>query len=122
MEGRAEAQGNPLRLDRRAEWAATGASPFGIGLRGRLTEEQRPAFWLYTRLGFPVWVHHDNERCPERPLVLVPDLPSRGRASEHRSQAALQAVHHHGPAPAAIPRYAGPPSLTARAAPNGAGG
>jgi hypothetical protein len=56
-----------------------------------------------------VWVHHDNERCPERPLVLVLDLPSRGRASEHRSQAALQAVHHHGPAPAAIPRYAGPP-------------
>jgi hypothetical protein len=108
VEDRAEAEANPLRLDRRAEWVATGASPFGIGLRGRLTEEQRPAFWLYADLGFPVWVHRDNERRPERPLLFVLDLPSRRHTSAHRPRAALQAVHHQGPAPVAIPPYAGP--------------
>jgi hypothetical protein len=33
-----EARANPLRLDRRACWSESGASPIGIGLRGRLTE------------------------------------------------------------------------------------
>src|SRR4051795_11594990 len=44
IEDPAAARANPLRLDRRAEWAATGASPFGVGLRGRLTAEQRADF------------------------------------------------------------------------------
>jgi Glyoxalase-like domain len=33
---RAEACANPLRLDRRAEWRSSGASPFGLVLRGQL--------------------------------------------------------------------------------------
>src|SRR5262245_15349752 len=32
----AEARTNPLRLDRRAHWRTTGASPFGLGFRGRV--------------------------------------------------------------------------------------
>jgi len=109
IEDLAEARGNPLRLDRRAEWAATGASPFGVGLRGRLTDEQRTAFWLYENLGFPVWVHRDNERRPKRPLVFVLDIPPRRRPGHVGSRAGLRAVHHRGPAPADVPPYAGPP-------------
>ena len=34
-----EAAANLLRLDRRADWRASGASPFGIGLRGPIAPE-----------------------------------------------------------------------------------
>ncbi|MGY1730295.1 VOC family protein [Geodermatophilus sp. SYSU D01045] len=108
VEDRAEARGNPLRLDRRADWATTGASPFGIGLRGRLPPEQEPAFWPYADLGFPIWVHRDDERHPARPLVFVLDLPLRRRAGTAAAAGALQCVHHVGPAGADVPRYAGP--------------
>ncbi|MGY1736988.1 VOC family protein [Geodermatophilus sp. SYSU D00684] len=108
VEDRAEARGNPLRLDRRADWPTTGASPFGIGLRGRLAPEQEPAYWQYAELGFPIWVHRDDERHPERPLVFVLDLPSRRPAADAAPASALQCVHHTGPAAAAVPRYAGP--------------
>jgi hypothetical protein len=107
----AEARANPLRLDRRAEWAATGASPFGVGLRGQLTEEQREAFWLYEELGFPLWVHRDNESRPERPLTFVLDVPPRRRPDVVRSRVGLRAVEHRGPAAADVPPYAGPPLL-----------
>lgn len=111
VEDPAEARANPLRLDRRAEWAATGASPFGIGFRGQLTEGQREAFWLYEDLGFPLWVHRDSERRPERPLTFVLDIPPRQRPDGVRPRARLRAVQHRGPAPADIPPYAGPPLL-----------
>ena len=77
IENAADAGSNPLRLDRRADWRATGGSPFGIGLRGRPSPEDERAFWLYRDLGFPLWVHRDNEDHPERPLVFVLDLPAR---------------------------------------------
>jgi hypothetical protein len=109
VENLAEARANRLRLDRRAESAATGASPFGVGLRGRLNKEQRESFWLYEALGFPLWVHRDNERRPERPLTFVLDLPPRRRPEIARSRVGLRAVEHRGPAPADIPPYAGPP-------------
>jgi hypothetical protein len=108
LEDRAEARANPLRLDRRADWATTGASPFGIGLRGRLAPEQEPAFWLYADLGFPIWVHRDDEQRPARPLVFVLDLPPRRPAVATGPAGALQCVHHVGPAAADVPRYAGP--------------
>jgi hypothetical protein len=57
----AEARANPLRLDRRADWSATGASPFGLAFRGRLDAAQHDEFWLYDALGLNIWVHIDNE-------------------------------------------------------------
>jgi len=111
IENPGAARANPLRLDRRAEWAATGSSPFGVGLRGRLTDGQREAFWLYEDLGFPVWVHRDNERHPERPLMFVLDVPPRRRPGDVGSRIGLRSVHHRGPAPADVPPYAGPPLL-----------
>jgi len=47
ISSRADAVANPLRLDRRADWRTSGACPFGIGLRGQLTDAQRADFWGY---------------------------------------------------------------------------
>jgi Glyoxalase-like domain len=103
----AEARRNALRLDRRAAWERTGASPFGIGLRGTLSDAERVDYWLYDGLPMPVWVHRDNEDAPERPFVFVLDL------DEHRpptvaNPGALQVLRHTGPAPARLPGYRGP--------------
>src|SRR5215218_9305429 len=111
IEDRAEARTNPLRLDRRADWAHTGASPFGFGLRGQPAPEQEAAFWLYADLGFRVWVHRDNERRPDRPLVFVLDLPPRRAAGHAGNAESLLRIDHHGPAPADLPPHAGPPVL-----------
>jgi hypothetical protein len=103
---RAEARQNQLRLDRRADWERTGASPFGIGLRGRLSEAERVDYRRYDGLPMPVWVHRDNEDAPERPFVFVLEL------DEHRpptvgNPGTLQALRHTGPAPARLPGYRG---------------
>jgi hypothetical protein len=108
------ARRNPLRLDRRAEWAATGTSPFGIGLVGQLPEEQRADFWAYDAFApMRVWVHHDNERAPERPLVFVLDFdgPAPGRPPDatRAGLGDLDAVRHSGPAPPSLPAFDGPP-------------
>ena len=68
---RVEVHANPLRLDRRADWLTTGASPIGLAFRGQLEPAHREAFWLYDALGPRIWVHRDNERSPDRPLILV---------------------------------------------------
>jgi hypothetical protein len=103
---RAEARANMLRLDRRADWQSTGASPFGIGLRGRLPAAERVDYRRYDGLPMPVWVHRDNEDAPERPFVFVLEL------DEHRpptvdNPGTLQALRHTGPAPARLPGYRG---------------
>ena len=67
----AEARANPLRLDRRADWTTTGASPFGLAFRGPIDPVDSDDFWLYDLLGPRIWIHRDNERCPDRPLVFV---------------------------------------------------
>lgn len=43
----AEARGNPLRLDRRADWTTTGASPLGLAFRGSIDPVDSDNFWLY---------------------------------------------------------------------------
>jgi hypothetical protein len=109
------AQDNPLRLDRRADWASTGASPFGFGLRGLLTAAQQQGFWPYDALGLRIWVHRDNERVPERPMVFVLELDPQERLRRRPPEATtgdrseLLAVRHTGPAPADLPQCDGPP-------------
>jgi hypothetical protein len=99
----AEAAANPVRLDRRADWRTTGASPFGFGFRGELAEEDLGDYWLYEALGIPIWIHRDNEQAPERPLVFV--LPAFERRG---GREALRAVRLTGPAPPRLPEHAGP--------------
>jgi Glyoxalase-like domain len=114
------ARNHPLRLDLRADWARTGASPFGFGLRGRLPDELRPAYRPLDGLPLEVWVHRDSQDDRRKPLVFVLDLStlppdrsggrtSTGRPAAPANQGHLRAVTHTGPAPAPLPRHTGPP-------------
>ena len=106
---RRDAEQNPLRLDRRADWATTGACPFGIGLRGPLTDDERAQFWAYEppyAQGAHIWIHRDNEADPEQPFVFAFDaapeiveryLPRNRLAATphllaHRRPGALRAI------------------------------
>ncbi len=74
LSSRSDAERNPLRLERRADWRRTGASPLGIGLRGILPLSERPNFWSYEppyAPGFQLLIHRDNAEHPERPLLFV---------------------------------------------------
>ncbi|MBV9193631.1 MAG: VOC family protein [Solirubrobacterales bacterium] len=114
-----EARSNPLRLDRRADWATTGASPFGLGFRGRISPAESDEFWLYDALGPRIWIHRDNDRFPERPLVFVLELSGeemrqrrrRGGISAalaDRQPGELREIRVHGPSAPSLPPFAGP--------------
>ncbi len=78
MDSLEDAQKNPLRLDRRANWQATQCSPFGIALRGILSEEDRRQFWEYHPPYFPtktILIHKSSETNPEWPLLFVMPTP-----------------------------------------------
>lgn len=120
----AEARANPLRLDRRADWTTTGASPFGLAFRGPVDPVDGDDFWLYDLLGPRIWIHRDNERCPERPLVLVletaeeeveqrrPRVGMSGSVAHHRP-GELREVRVRGPSAPSLPPFAGPPIVYA---------
>jgi hypothetical protein len=120
IDDRAEAETNPLRLHRRADWRSTGASPIGIALRGRLPPAVSHEYRLYDLLGPRIWVHRDNDHAPDRPLVLIleteeEELRSRTpavRAPElvaRQRPDALRSAVVHGPSPARLPPHTGPP-------------
>lgn len=125
-----EARSSRLRLDRRARWSATGASPFGVGFRGVLAPREQDDFWLYEESGTRIWVHRDNERAPERPLLFVVEA-SAGEAMErrrprsgapallaHRHGGLLVEVRVNGPALALLPAYTGPPIVQSAGPPS----
>ena len=97
----AEAAANPLRLDRRAAWEETGASPLGLAFLGR--PDDVAGFWLYDALGFPIWVREGDERAP---LVFALDVPPRDRP---RPPLALRELVVHAPVAPPLPAYDGPP-------------
>jgi hypothetical protein len=120
----AEAGANPLRLDRRAAWATTGASPVGLAIRGEIDPARSEDFWLYDALGPRIWIRRDNERFPERPLVFMleaaddelerrrprvwmPEVVAQRRPGE------LREIRVHGPSPPSLPSYNGPPVVYA---------
>jgi hypothetical protein len=116
---RGEASANPLRLDRRADWTTTGASPFGLGFRGQLDAAHSDEFWLYDALGPSIWIHRDNERAPERPLVFVlqtgeDEMEQRrprawaAEAVAHRRPGELREVRVRGPSAPSVPPFSGP--------------
>jgi hypothetical protein len=120
IEDVAAARSNPLRLDRRADWMHTGASPFGFGLRGRLPEPLRENYWRLDGLPMQVWVHRDSDRAPERPLVFVLDLTTlpapraggrgaSGRPATTANPGVVRSIEHTGAEPAPLPPFAGPP-------------
>ena len=117
----AEARASPLRLDRRADWTTTGASPFGLGFRGQIEPADADEFWLYDALGPRIWIHRDDERCPRRPLVFVLEADDeemqrrrerRGSMSgtvAHRRPGELREVRLQGPSAPSLPPFEGPP-------------
>jgi Glyoxalase-like domain len=116
----AEARANPLRLDRRADWTTTGASPVGLAFRGQIGPARSDEFWLYDALGPRMWIHRDNERVPERPLVFVLEAAeeemeqrrlrvSMSKAVAHRRPGELREVRVHGPSAPSLPPFSGPP-------------
>ena len=102
----AEARSNPVRLDRRADWATSGASPFGLAFRGQVDPAHSHEFWLYDALGPRIWIHRDNERVPERPLVFV--LEAAEEEIEQRNPGELREVRVRGPSAPLLPAFAGP--------------
>jgi Glyoxalase-like domain len=67
LDVRADAEHNPLRLDRRADFRTTGACPIGIGLRGVLPDDVRAEFWAYHPPYWPqgtIWVHRSGDELP----------------------------------------------------------
>lgn len=133
---RDEAAGNRLSLDQRAAWRHTGASPFGIGLRGQLPDQHRADYWLYDELGVRIWVHRDTHRAPDRPLVFALELTAQqlrhraartttARPTSPQPASAIQRIEitaaeaprlpaHDGPA---IVHTHGEPQLTVHAGP-----
>jgi hypothetical protein len=114
----AEARANPVRLDRRADWTTTGASPIGLAFRGQLDPADNAEFWLYDALGPRIFINRDNERAPERPLVLVLETDDEGverrrqrlsPVNPHRRPGALREVRVHGPSAPCLPPCAGSP-------------
>jgi hypothetical protein len=116
----AEARANPLALDRRADWASTGASPVGLAFRGTIDQALSDEFWLYDALGPRIWIHRDNEHHPQRPLVFVLETAEeemeqrrpRTRMSEpvaHRNPGQLVEIRVSGPSPPSVLPFAGPP-------------
>jgi hypothetical protein len=115
----AEARSNPLGLDRRADWATTGASPFGLAFRGQLDPAHSEEFWLYDNLGPRIWIHRDNERVPQRPLVFVLEATDEeierrrprtwmSEPAAHRRPGELREVRVRGPSAPLLPPFAGP--------------
>jgi hypothetical protein len=115
----AEARANPLRLDRRADWTSTSASPIGLAFRGQIEPAHSDEFWLYDALGPRIWIHVDNERFPERPLVFVLEAGteqveqrrrpvSMSEAVAHRRPSELREVRVRGPSAPSLPPFAGP--------------
>ena len=71
----AEAAAHPLRLDRRARWHETRASPFGFAFRGRFPPILAAQCWTYAPdPAFRFSIHRDNEERPELPLLICMEL------------------------------------------------
>ena len=94
LESVTDAQTNPLRLDKRADWRKTGASPFGICLRGAISKNEINQFWSYRPPYWPdrvIFIHKSNEESPEQPLIFV--IPSSIRPAD-RPNANVTHFHH----------------------------
>jgi hypothetical protein len=79
-----EARANPLKLHIRALWQETGACPFGIGLRGHVSKEERKLFHEYKPEDLPegeILIYKESMKKPYYPLFFI--VPSRERLEDH---------------------------------------
>jgi len=93
LKRRADAELNPMRLDRRADWAESGWCPFGVGLRGSRPADSRDSFSLYEppySAPFDIWVHEGNDTRPRWPLIFFMEgLAPDGAIDASRPSASL---------------------------------
>lgn len=78
VEDPAQAEQNMLRLLPRCRWAETGASPFGIGLRGALAPERRRDYAAYRpewAPGMTIWVWQASLDRPGLPFLFIVETP-----------------------------------------------
>ena len=119
-DGRGRGARQPVAAGPSRLWASTGASPVGLAFRGRIDPALSDEFWLYDALGPRIWIHRDNERHPERPLVFVletaEDEMEQRRPRTRMSGAAAHCHPGHlveirltGPSPPPLQPFAGPP-------------
>lgn len=77
LESLHDASKNPLKLAQRANWHKTGASPFGVCLRGAISQNDINQFWEYRPPYWPdgvIFIHKSNEESPDQPFIFV--IPS----------------------------------------------
>lgn len=82
LNSEAEALTNPLKMHLRANHKATSASPFGIALRGELSQEDSLHFWDYSPPYNPsriIKMHKYSEERPEFPLLFI--MPTVGAST-----------------------------------------
>jgi hypothetical protein len=84
ISSREDALRGALHLDRRGDWKTTGASPFGLGLRARMTDADRASHRAYVPPYArpsrpPLWVVPQSCDDDRLPLVFVQE-PGPGRS------------------------------------------
>lgn len=94
LESLHDANNNLLKLAQRANWNKTGASPFGICLRGSISQDENNQFWEYHPPYWPggvIFVHKSNEESPDQPFVFV--IPSSARPVDRPNINPSQLLH-----------------------------
>lgn len=74
LNSESEAQTNPLKMNLRANWKASGASPFGIALRGTIPDIDMENFWDYCppyNKDLTIKMHKYSDERPDFPLLFV---------------------------------------------------
>jgi hypothetical protein len=108
---RAEAEESLVRLDRRCDWRKSGASPFGVALRGPKSSVSDTSWVHYRPQGMSegVWLAEATLEDPSLPLLFVfdqADAAAGGPASRDYAPALMQ--HACGASGIASLRVTGP--------------
>ena len=74
---REEAERSRVRLDRRCEWKTTGASPFGIALRGPKPDAVAWTAYALVGMAHPIWLATLTLEDLSLPLIFLFDEPEQ---------------------------------------------
>lgn len=81
-----DVKSDPTHLAARANWLKTSASPFGIGLRGFLSPQDKTKFWEYKPPYWPdasIYVFNAAENLQTLPMIFV--IPSAVRPMDRKT-------------------------------------
>ena len=72
-----DAKNSKPRADLRSNWKNSGWSPFGIGLRGKLSQLEKKDFYCYKPPYAPsqsLWIHNESLEVPYMPMIFVQEM------------------------------------------------